>query len=39
VRSLHAAKQLAAAGVNNVTNLSGGIARWREEIDPQLPQY
>jgi molybdopterin/thiamine biosynthesis adenylyltransferase/rhodanese-related sulfurtransferase len=39
VRSLHAAEQLAAAGVSNVANLSGGIARWREEIDPQLPQY
>jgi adenylyltransferase/sulfurtransferase len=39
VRSLHAAEQLAAAGVSNVANLSGGIARWREEIDPRLPQY
>jgi len=39
VRSLRAAEQLAAAGVSNVANLSGGIVRWREEIDPQLPQY
>jgi adenylyltransferase/sulfurtransferase len=39
VRSLHAAEQLAAAGVGNVANLSGGIARWREEVDPQLPRY
>jgi adenylyltransferase/sulfurtransferase len=39
VRSLRAAEQLAAAGVSNLANLSGGITRWREDIDPQLPQY
>jgi adenylyltransferase/sulfurtransferase len=39
VRSLYAAQQLAAAGVSNVANLTGGIVRWREEVDPDLPQF
>jgi adenylyltransferase/sulfurtransferase len=39
VRSLDAAKRLVAAGVSNVANLSGGIVRWREEVDPDLAQY
>ena len=38
-RSRHAAKQLVAAGLKNVSNLSGGILAWREEIDPTLPRY
>lgn len=39
VRSLHAARHLASAGVRNVVNLSGGIMRWRDEVDPTLPPY
>jgi adenylyltransferase/sulfurtransferase len=39
VRSLDAARQLARAGICNVANLSGGILRWREEVDPTLPAY
>jgi adenylyltransferase/sulfurtransferase len=39
VRSLHAARQLMSAGIGNVVNLSGGIVRWREEVDPNLPEY
>ena len=38
-RSRHAAKQLVAAGLQNVANLSGGILAWRDEIDPSLPRY
>jgi len=38
-RSRHAARQLAAAGIRSVANLSGGILAWREEIDPTLPGY
>ncbi len=38
-RSLQAAIQLASAGVVNVTNLSGGIVRWREEVDGTLLSY
>jgi molybdopterin/thiamine biosynthesis adenylyltransferase/rhodanese-related sulfurtransferase len=39
VRSMYAAEQLASAGVSNVANLSGGILRWREDVDPDLPSY
>ena len=38
-RSSRAAKQLAAAGIRNVSNLAGGILAWRDEIDPSLPRY
>lgn len=38
-RSSHAAKLLAAAGIQNVSNLTGGILAWRDEIDPSLPRY
>ncbi len=38
-RSRHAARQLAAAGIKSVSNLSGGILAWRDEIDPSLPRY
>jgi rhodanese-related sulfurtransferase len=34
-----AAERLVAAGIGNVLNLSGGIMRWREEVDPTVPQY
>jgi adenylyltransferase/sulfurtransferase len=39
VRSMRAAQQLAAAGVVNLANLTGGIVRWRDDVDPSLPQY
>jgi adenylyltransferase/sulfurtransferase len=39
VRSLHAAQQLADAGVSNVRNLSGGILRWIDQVDPAMPRY
>ncbi|HEY1952482.1 MAG TPA: molybdopterin-synthase adenylyltransferase MoeB [Gemmatimonadaceae bacterium] len=39
VRSMHAARQLADAGVTNVRNLSGGIMRWIDEVDPAMPRY
>jgi len=39
VRSLYAAQQLADAGVSEVRNLSGGILRWIDEVDPTMPRY
>jgi sulfur-carrier protein adenylyltransferase/sulfurtransferase len=38
-RSRAAATHLADAGFARVANLSGGILRWREEVDPTLPRY
>lgn len=39
VRSLHAAEMLAEAGFTRLGNLSGGIIRWSQEVDPTLPRY
>ena len=39
VRSMRAAEQLVTAGFENVGNLTGGIVRWREEIDLSIPLY
>lgn len=39
VRSAHAAIELAGAGFERVWSLAGGIARWREEVDPTLTAY
>ncbi|HJQ53040.1 MAG TPA: molybdopterin-synthase adenylyltransferase MoeB [Gemmatimonadaceae bacterium] len=39
IRSMHAAQQLADAGVTSVRNLSGGILRWIDEVDPTMPRY
>lgn len=39
MRSMHAAEQLVSAGIGNVVNLTGGIVRWREEVDPSIPAY
>jgi molybdopterin/thiamine biosynthesis adenylyltransferase/rhodanese-related sulfurtransferase len=39
VRSLYAAHQLVDAGVSNVRNLSGGILRWIDQVDPAMPRY
>jgi Rhodanese-related sulfurtransferase len=39
VRSMQAARQLASAGAGNLANLTGGIVRWREDVDATLPLY
>jgi molybdopterin/thiamine biosynthesis adenylyltransferase/rhodanese-related sulfurtransferase len=38
-RSMYAAQQLADAGVSDVRNLSGGILRWIDEVDPTMARY
>jgi adenylyltransferase/sulfurtransferase len=38
-RSANAARQLRAAGFTRVRNLTGGIRRWSEEVDPSVPRY
>jgi adenylyltransferase/sulfurtransferase len=39
VRSAHAAAQLRHAGFPRVLNLTGGILRWSDEVDPSIPKY
>src|SRR5687768_2777201 len=39
VRSLHAAHYLSEEGFSRVANLSGGILRWSEEVDPTVVRY
>lgn len=39
VRSAKAVEILKHAGFKNVRNLSGGILRWIEEVDPSMPKY
>ncbi len=39
VRSARAARQLQEAGFRRVANLTGGILRWSQEVDPSIPQY
>jgi molybdopterin/thiamine biosynthesis adenylyltransferase/rhodanese-related sulfurtransferase len=39
VRSQWAADFLRQAGFRRVRNLTGGIARWSEEVDPSVPRY
>jgi len=38
-RSLYAARQLAQAGASDVRNLSGGIIRWIDDVDPGMTRY
>jgi adenylyltransferase/sulfurtransferase len=38
-RSAWAANQLRALGFTRVRNLSGGIARWSDEVDASVPKY
>jgi adenylyltransferase/sulfurtransferase len=38
-RSAWAANQLRALGFTRVRNLSGGISRWSDEVDPTVPKY
>ena len=39
LRSLWAAQHLREAGFKRVLNLTGGITRWSEEVDPKVPKY
>ncbi|MEO8575479.1 MAG: molybdopterin-synthase adenylyltransferase MoeB [Gemmatimonadales bacterium] len=39
VRSLYAAEALAQAGFTRLGNLSGGILRWSQEVDPAVLRY
>ncbi len=39
LRSRFAAEQLADAGLSEVRNLSGGILRWIDEVDPTMTRY
>lgn len=39
MRSLHATRWLRQQGRQNVFSLSGGIQRWSDEIDLQMPTY
>jgi sulfur-carrier protein adenylyltransferase/sulfurtransferase len=38
-RSTQAVKRLRAAGFDRVWNLAGGIQRWSQEVDPEVPSY
>ena len=38
-RSAQAVRLMREAGFENVFNLEGGIARWSDEIDSEVPQY
>jgi len=38
-RSQKAALVLKNAGFTNVSNLTGGILAWAEQIDPSMPKY
>ena len=39
VRSRVVASYLERAGFGNVVNLSGGVAAWARDVDPQMPVY
>ncbi len=39
IRSAQAVALLQSCGFANVHNLSGGIERWTNECDPNLPRY
>jgi rhodanese-related sulfurtransferase len=34
-----AARQLANAGLTDVRNLTGGILRWVDDVDPTMARY
>ncbi len=38
-RSAQVAYALTQRGYANVTNLTGGIDRWSDEVDPTVPKY
>ena len=39
VRGAKAVRQLQAHGIRRVANLTGGIIRWSEDVDPTVPRY
>ena len=39
MRSLQVAQFLKQSGLERVFNLSGGIAAWAAQVDPDMPQY
>jgi sulfur-carrier protein adenylyltransferase/sulfurtransferase len=39
MRSADAARRLQAAGFTRVSNLTGGILRWSDDVDPSVPKY
>jgi len=39
MRSLAAVDYLRGLGFTRVLNLTGGIQRWSEDVDPAMPQY
>lgn len=39
VRSAHAIAYLESLGFTKLSNLTGGIDRWSDEVDPSLPRY
>lgn len=38
-RSAEACRMLQAEGFSNVKNLKGGILKWADDINPDLPKY
>lgn len=38
-RSAKACRMLHSEGFSNVKNLRGGILKWSDDIDPDLPKY
>jgi rhodanese-related sulfurtransferase len=39
IRSRMACQYLENRGFNNLINLSGGVNRWAQEVDPNMPTY
>ncbi len=39
MRSLRAAEYLRSLGYENAQSITGGIDRWSQEIDPEVPRY
>ncbi len=39
VRSMHAACELEEAGFRKLANLTGGILRWSQDVDPAVQRY
>ena len=39
VRSMHAACELEEAGFRKLSNLTGGILRWSQDVDPAVQRY
>ena len=39
MRSMRAARELAAAGLRGLFNLDGGIDAWSRDVDPTVPRY